>query len=157
MARNGYQIFDADTHVGPAAEILAQYLTAQEQARLTSWEPYKAVQRRTGHVTYTRYPHGKSWFPQSVETVLGRGSAGDRQAQVVLGQHRQVLRPLLLGRHGAGRRRRAPSRMARHRAALYISAPLFPCPWLIVSPEGGMTALSQVSLAQCLVVCRRPK
>jgi Flp pilus assembly protein TadD len=32
VARNGYQIFDADTHVGPAAEILAQYLTAQEQA-----------------------------------------------------------------------------------------------------------------------------
>jgi uncharacterized protein len=54
VARNGYQIFDADTHVGPAAEILAQYLTAQEQASLTSWEPYKAVQRRTGHVTYTR-------------------------------------------------------------------------------------------------------
>ena len=43
MARNGYQIFDADTHVGPAAEILARYLTAQEQARPTSWEPYKAV------------------------------------------------------------------------------------------------------------------
>ena len=54
MARNGYQIFDADTHVGPAAEILARYLTAQEQATLTSWELYKAVQRRTGHVTYTR-------------------------------------------------------------------------------------------------------
>jgi hypothetical protein len=54
VARNGYQIFDADTHVGPAAELLARYLTAQEQATLTSWEPYKAVQRRTGHVTYTR-------------------------------------------------------------------------------------------------------
>lgn len=54
MARNGYQIFDADTHVGAAAEILAQYLMAQEQATLTSWEPYKAAQRRTGHVTYTR-------------------------------------------------------------------------------------------------------
>ena len=50
----GIRIFDADTHVGPAAEILARYLTAQEQASLTSWEPYKAVQRRTGHVTYTR-------------------------------------------------------------------------------------------------------
>lgn len=49
MARNGYQIFDSDTHVGPAAEILTRYLTAQEQAKLTSWEPYKAVQRRTGH------------------------------------------------------------------------------------------------------------
>ena len=35
-----------------AAEILTRYLTAQEQAKLTSWEPYKVVQRRTGHVTY---------------------------------------------------------------------------------------------------------
>jgi hypothetical protein len=40
--------------VGPAAEILARYLTAQEQATLTSWAPYQAVQRRTGHVTSTR-------------------------------------------------------------------------------------------------------
>jgi predicted TIM-barrel fold metal-dependent hydrolase len=54
VARNGYQIFDSDTHVGPAAEILTQYLTTHEQAKLTSWEPYKVVQRRTGHVTYTR-------------------------------------------------------------------------------------------------------
>ncbi|HEY7490931.1 MAG TPA: hypothetical protein VIH59_07480 [Candidatus Tectomicrobia bacterium] len=54
MARNGYQICDSDTHVGPAADLLAQYLTAREQAKLTSWESYKSVQRRTGHVIYTR-------------------------------------------------------------------------------------------------------
>jgi hypothetical protein len=35
-------------------KISDHYLTAQEQATLTSWEPYKAVQRRTCHVTYTR-------------------------------------------------------------------------------------------------------
>ena len=40
MARNGYQIFASDTYVGPAPEILGRYLTAQEQARLASWEPY---------------------------------------------------------------------------------------------------------------------
>ncbi|MGH8071968.1 MAG: hypothetical protein ACRERE_43405 [Candidatus Entotheonellia bacterium] len=54
MARSGYQVFDSDTHVGPAADILARYLTTQEQAKLASWEPYKSVQARTGHVTYTR-------------------------------------------------------------------------------------------------------
>ncbi len=43
MARNGYKIFDADTHVGPAADILTQYLSAQEKARLASWESYKSV------------------------------------------------------------------------------------------------------------------
>jgi predicted TIM-barrel fold metal-dependent hydrolase len=54
MARNGYKIFDSDTHVGPAADILAKYLTSQEQSTLTSWDAYKSVNRRTGHVTYTR-------------------------------------------------------------------------------------------------------
>jgi predicted TIM-barrel fold metal-dependent hydrolase len=54
MARNGYKIFDADTHVGPAADILMRYLTTPEKSALTSWEPYKAVNTRTGHVTYTR-------------------------------------------------------------------------------------------------------
>ena len=34
VARNGSQIFDADTQVGPAAEILARYLTAQAIADL---------------------------------------------------------------------------------------------------------------------------
>ena len=54
MARDGYKIFDSDTHVGPAADILGQYLAAPEQAKLTSWESFKTVQRRTGHETYTR-------------------------------------------------------------------------------------------------------
>lgn len=54
MARDGYKIFDADTHVGPAGEILNRYLSAAEQAKLTSWETFKSVQRRTGHETYTR-------------------------------------------------------------------------------------------------------
>ncbi|MEE8292325.1 MAG: hypothetical protein V3R80_12670, partial [Candidatus Tectomicrobia bacterium] len=54
MTPDGYKIFDADTHVGPAADILAGYLTAQERAQLSPWEAYKAVNKRTGHLTYTR-------------------------------------------------------------------------------------------------------
>jgi hypothetical protein len=54
MARDGYRIFDADTHVGPAADILAQYLTAPDKAKLSAWEPYKAINKRSGHATYTR-------------------------------------------------------------------------------------------------------
>ena len=48
------------------------------------------------------YPHGESWFPKSVETVPGWDLPETPQAQAVLGQRRQVLRPLSLGRHGAG-------------------------------------------------------
>ena len=30
MAKNGYKIFDSDTHVGPQADILAQYQSAAD-------------------------------------------------------------------------------------------------------------------------------
>jgi len=52
MACNGYRIFDSDTHVGPDARILAGYLSAAEQDRLRSWEPYKSTDRH-GRETYT--------------------------------------------------------------------------------------------------------
>src|SRR3954470_10218128 len=53
MARNGYRIFDSDTHVGPFMEVLDKYLTESERTRLTSWEQYKTVSAR-GQVTYTK-------------------------------------------------------------------------------------------------------
>ena len=34
MARDGYRIFDSDTHVGPDARILAGYLSEAEKDRL---------------------------------------------------------------------------------------------------------------------------
>jgi hypothetical protein len=53
MARDGYRIFDSDTHVGPDARILAGYLSEAEKERLRGWEAYKS-QGRSGHVTYTK-------------------------------------------------------------------------------------------------------
>jgi hypothetical protein len=53
MARDGYRIFDSDTHVGPDAGILASYLSDAEKDRLRGWEAYKS-QDRSGHVTYTK-------------------------------------------------------------------------------------------------------
>ena len=54
MARDGFKIFDSDTHVGPYAEILDRYLADAEKARLRGWEEYKTVNGKTGHVTYTK-------------------------------------------------------------------------------------------------------
>lgn len=54
MARDGFKIFDSDTHVGPAADILERYLTASEKEKFKVYAPYKSVHHRTGHVTYTR-------------------------------------------------------------------------------------------------------
>ena len=53
MARDGYRIFDSDTHVGPDAAILRTYLSAAEQDRLAGWAEYEARDRH-GRVTYTR-------------------------------------------------------------------------------------------------------
>ena len=53
MARDGYRIFDADTHVGPDARILSGYLSAAEKDRMAGWAEYKA-RDRYGHVTYTK-------------------------------------------------------------------------------------------------------
>jgi hypothetical protein len=37
MARDGYRIFDSDTHVGPDARILSAYLSTAERERLAGW------------------------------------------------------------------------------------------------------------------------
>ncbi len=34
MAKNGYRIFDSDTHVGPFMEVLEPYLSEGEKSRL---------------------------------------------------------------------------------------------------------------------------
>ena len=53
MARNGFKIFDSDTHVGPAANILERYLSTAEKQKLATWERYKFVNPLNGHVEYT--------------------------------------------------------------------------------------------------------
>jgi len=46
MARNGYRIFDSDTHVGPYLDVLENYLTAAENSKLPAWEQYKSATNR---------------------------------------------------------------------------------------------------------------
>ena len=54
MARDGFRIFDSDTHVGPSMNVLDSYMAAAEKARLTDWEQWKDVNPRSGRITYTR-------------------------------------------------------------------------------------------------------
>src|SRR5574341_1117873 len=51
MARNGYKIFDADTHVRPDAALIEPYLTVSTRAKLVPYEKYKA-RNKEGAVTY---------------------------------------------------------------------------------------------------------
>jgi hypothetical protein len=54
MARDGFKVFDTDTHVDAAADLLERYLTQAEKQKLTAYEPYKSTHARSGHITYTR-------------------------------------------------------------------------------------------------------
>jgi hypothetical protein len=74
MARNGYRIFDSDTHVGPDARILAGYLSEAEKDRLRGWEAYKS-QDRSEHVTYTK-------GQRRIVAASGRPNPTKRQATI---------------------------------------------------------------------------
>ena len=51
MARNGFKIFDADTHVRPDADLLEPYLSAEMRAKLESFNAHKE-RNKDGAVTY---------------------------------------------------------------------------------------------------------
>jgi predicted TIM-barrel fold metal-dependent hydrolase len=57
MARNGYRIFDADTHVGPVMEALNPWLGEEVKSRLPAWDAKKKLNVHKGgyegHTTYT--------------------------------------------------------------------------------------------------------
>jgi predicted TIM-barrel fold metal-dependent hydrolase len=53
MAKDGYKIFDSDTHVGPYMEVLSKYITESEKSRLPAWESYRSVNSH-GHETYNK-------------------------------------------------------------------------------------------------------
>jgi hypothetical protein len=53
MAKNGYRIFDSDTHVGPLMNVLDPFMTDAERGKLAGWSEFKAVNKK-GDITYNR-------------------------------------------------------------------------------------------------------
>ena len=49
--RNGFKIFDADTHVRPDADLLEPYLNSEAKKKLPQFEPYKS-KNKEGAITY---------------------------------------------------------------------------------------------------------
>ena len=73
MARDGFKIFDSDTHVGPSMNVLDKYLAAAEQARLADWEKWKDINPRTGRITYTK--GGRSYQRRLGTAAADKGPA----------------------------------------------------------------------------------
>ena len=53
MSKDGYRIFDSDTHVGPLMNVLDPFMTDAERKKLEGWAEFKAVSKK-GDITYTR-------------------------------------------------------------------------------------------------------
>src|ERR1700740_1395948 len=46
--KNGFRIYDADTHVNPAAEVLERYVDPEFRPRLAELAPYRVAASRGG-------------------------------------------------------------------------------------------------------------
>jgi predicted TIM-barrel fold metal-dependent hydrolase len=53
MAKNGFKVFDADTHVGPVMEVLEKYIGTVEKEKLKGWETFRNTNKH-GHSNYTK-------------------------------------------------------------------------------------------------------
>jgi predicted TIM-barrel fold metal-dependent hydrolase len=53
VARDGFRIFDSDTHVGPYMDILDRYLSDSERKSLSAWDEFRTT-GKGGHVTYNK-------------------------------------------------------------------------------------------------------
>ena len=77
MARDGYKIFDADTHVGPYMEVIAGYLTDAEKSRVPAWEQFTSVSKK-GRVVYAR---GQRKYHRRLGTAAAVSSPGAYMAE----------------------------------------------------------------------------
>jgi len=84
MAKNGYKIFDSDTHVGPFMDVLDKHLTAGEKAKLPAWEKF-ASKNKDGHTVYNK-------GARQYRRRLGKDAPEDTKGQYMAG---------FTGAHGA--------------------------------------------------------
>src|SRR5262249_37403300 len=92
MAKNGYKIFDSDTHVGPFVDIIDKYLAQGEKDKLAGWEQFK----RGGmygkqHVTYTR---GERKYVRRLGTDKNETGATGYNAHLVGMKREKTMTPL---------------------------------------------------------------
>ena len=53
MAKDGYKIFDSDTHVGTTMNVIDEFLSDVERKKLDGWAEFKSVNKK-GDITYNR-------------------------------------------------------------------------------------------------------
>ena len=76
MAKDGYKIFDSDTHVGPLMNVLDPFMTDAEKKKLEGWAEYKTINNK-GDVTYNR---GQRRYRRKLGTAKADATPGGYMA-----------------------------------------------------------------------------
>ena len=84
MARDGYRIFDSDTHVGPDAASSRPISAQPRGTRLAGWAEYESRDRH-GKITYTK---GQRRYRRR----LGEAEPDDRAGRLYGGIYRRQAR-----------------------------------------------------------------
>ncbi|MBI3918913.1 MAG: amidohydrolase [Betaproteobacteria bacterium] len=91
MAKNGFRIFDSDTHVGPLINVLDQFMTDAEKKKLEGWAEYKAVSQK-GDITYTR---GQRRYRRKLGTAKAEATPGGYMAGFTGVKKKRAVSPLV--------------------------------------------------------------
>jgi len=90
--RNGFKVFDTDTHVLPAAEVIERYVDPDFRPRLKELEPYRTPMRQSAE--YQGALHGYRVQPQFYRRVLGEAAPRpDRSGRDTVWMGAKVPRP----------------------------------------------------------------
>ncbi len=76
MAKDGYKIFDSDTHVGPLMNVLDQFMTDAERKKLDGWSEFKVTNNK-GDITYNR---GQRRYRRKLGTASAEATPGGYMA-----------------------------------------------------------------------------
>jgi len=91
MAKNGFRIFDSDTHVGPLINVLDQFMTDAERKKLEDWADYKSVNKK-GDITYNR---GQRRYRRRLGTAQADAAPGGYMAGFTGVKKKREVSPLV--------------------------------------------------------------
>lgn len=90
MAKDGYKIFDSDTHVGPLINVLDPFMTDAEKKKLDGWSEFKVV-KKNGDITYNR---GQRRYRRKLGTAKAEAAPGEYMAGFTGVAKKRAVTPL---------------------------------------------------------------
>src|SRR5271168_4078245 len=77
IMKNGFHVYDADTHVNPAAEVLERYVDPSFRPRLAELAPYRQASGEGRH----HYGFGRKFYRRVLGEAAPRGTFTGRESQ----------------------------------------------------------------------------